>query len=64
MPEFPIHALEGPLTPIIPNVFPKQLLPTARKIHPADLGVMTNRHRSYHQLQFNSFRKNTCKASL
>ena len=39
MPEFPIHALEGPLTPIMPNVFPKQLLPTARKIHPADLGL-------------------------
>ena len=43
MPEFPIHALEGPLTPIMPNVFPKQLLPTARKIHPADLGVMDDK---------------------
>ena len=43
MPELPIHALEGPLTPVMPIVLPKQLLPTTRKIHPADLGVMDNR---------------------
>ena len=43
MPELPIHALEGPLTPVMPTVLPKQLLPTTRKIHPADLGVMDNR---------------------
>ena len=27
----------------MPTVLPKQLLPTTRKIHPADLGVMDNR---------------------
>ena len=43
MPELPIHALEGPLTPVMPTVLPKQLLPTTRKIHPADLGIMDNR---------------------
>ena len=43
MPELPIHALEGHLTPVMPTVLPKQLLPAARKIHPADLGVMDNR---------------------
>ena len=43
MPELPIHALEGPLTPVMPTVLPKQLLPANRKIHPADLGVMDNR---------------------
>ena len=43
MPEFPIHALEGHLTPVMPTVLPKQLLPATRKIHPADLGVMDNR---------------------
>ena len=42
MPELPIHALEGHLTPVMPTVLPKQLLPATRKIHPADLGVMDN----------------------
>ena len=43
MPELPIHALEGLLTPVMPTVLPKQLLPANRKIHPADLGVMDSR---------------------
>ena len=43
MPEFPIHALEGNLAPVMPNVLPVQLLPAARKIHPSDLGIMENK---------------------
>ena len=43
MPEFPIHALEGNLAPVMPTVLPTQLLPATRKIHPNDLGIMDNR---------------------
>ena len=43
MPEFPIHALEGNLAPVMPTVLPVQLLPAARKIHPDDLGIRENK---------------------
>ena len=45
MPEFPIHALEGSLAPVMPTVLPVQLLPAARKIHPDDLGIKKTNHR-------------------
>ena len=43
MPEFPVHALEGNLAPVMPTVLPVQLLPAARKIHPDDLGIRENK---------------------
>ena len=43
MPDFPIHALEGNLAPVMPTVLPVQLLPAARKIHPDDLGIRENK---------------------
>ena len=43
MPDFPIHALEGNLAPVMPTVLPVQLLPAARKIHPDDLGIIENK---------------------
>ena len=43
MPDFPIHALEGSLAPVMPTVLPVQLLPATRKIHPDDLGIRENK---------------------
>ena len=39
MPEFPIHAIEGNLAPVMPTVLPVQLLPAPRKFHPEELGI-------------------------
>ena len=64
MPELPIHALEGPLTPVMPTALPKQLLPTTHKIHPADLDIMDNRPPS--QLSptaIQLLQENKCKVS-
>ena len=43
MPDFPIHALEGTLSPVTPTIMPVQLLPAARKIHPDELGIRENK---------------------
>ena len=39
MPDFPIHAIDGYLTPISPAVMPMQLLPPSRRIHPEEVGL-------------------------
>ena len=43
MPDFPIHAIEGSLTPVMPTVLPAQLLPVSRKFHPDELGIRDNK---------------------
>ena len=42
MPDFPIHAIEGNLSPVTPTILPVQLLPAARKFHPDELGIREN----------------------
>ena len=42
MPDFPIHAIEGNLSPVMPTILPVQLLPAARKFHPDELGIREN----------------------
>ena len=43
MPDFPIHAIEGSLSPVTPTILPVQLLPAARKFHPNELGIRENK---------------------
>ena len=43
MPDFPIHAIEGSLTPVMPEISQVQLLPSSRKFHPDDLGIKENK---------------------
>ena len=64
MPEFPIHALEGNLAPVMPTVLPVQLLPAARKIHPDDLGIRENKPPSQLSLTaIQLLQKKKCKTS-
>ena len=43
MPDFPIHAIEGNLSPVMPTILPVQLLPATRKFHPDELGIRENK---------------------
>ena len=43
MPDFPIHAIEGNLSPVMPTILPVQLLPATRKFHPDELGIRGNK---------------------
>ena len=42
MPDFPIHAFEGHLTPIAPAILPLQILPAANKTKLSELGIREN----------------------
>ena len=43
MPDFPIHDLEGSLTPTMPVIMPTQLKPAVRKFSPDELGIKEDR---------------------
>ena len=43
MPDFPIHAIEGSLSPVMPTILPVQLLPATRKFRPDELGIRENK---------------------
>ena len=43
MPDFPIHAIDGNLSPVMPTIQPVQLLPPTRKFHPDELGIRENK---------------------
>ena len=43
MPDFPIHAIEGSLSPVMPTIMPVQLLPATRKFRPDELGIRENK---------------------
>ena len=43
MPDFPIHAIEGNVSPVMPTILPVQLLPATRKFHPEELGIRENK---------------------
>ena len=51
MPDFPIHAIQGNLAPIMPTILPAQLLPAHRKFHPDELGIKENKPPSQLSLQ-------------
>ena len=43
MPDFPVHNLEGKLTPVLPTISPTQILPNSRKITHDELGLTENK---------------------
>ena len=43
MPDFPIHAIDGNLSPVMHTIQPVQLLQPTRKFHPDELGIRENK---------------------
>ena len=65
MPDFPIHAIEGNLSPVMPTILPVQLLPAARKFHPDELGIRENNPPSQLSLAaIQLIQEKKCKTSL